>query len=416
MTKPMAMLLAAAAAMAGCGSDNRRTLSGQAFYAPGDTRAAATSTRPTAPLTPRPDAPAPLPPTPPAATLPAATGATTRASTVPLAGGQYQVVGGVVAEVNGSPIYAGRVLAALQSELAAKARDMDQSQFRAYATSEIAKQINGLIRNELVFAAADRLLELADKNIADSLTMQFRNRLITEAGGSVELARQNAAEEGYDFDELVREQYRRYMTEVYYKRKVVPRIQISANDLRTYYQRHLDDQFTDHDQAHFQLIKIDPDQTGGMDAARIKAQTLRARALAGEDFSAVAASYNDNSLWKRNQGDMGWIERGAFKLEKVEKTLWQMKPGEVSAPIEESGAVYLAKLLERKTGKILPFDDPAVQEKIHKTLWSQQFRELTDQVESQLRAAAMVRQSDQMLATAIDMAMQLYPRWSALRP
>ena len=47
--------------------------------------------------------------------------------------GGYKTLGGVVSEVNGNPIYANKVLRQLTPELAARAPDMDEPQFRTLA-------------------------------------------------------------------------------------------------------------------------------------------------------------------------------------------------------------------------------------------------------------------------------------------
>src|SRR5207247_3115152 len=80
-----------------------------------------------------------------AATMPAsltdstAAGAATRAAaptTIGTSSGQYVIVGGVVGEVNGTPIYAGKVLSLIEPVLAARAKDLDPQQFRGIAPRE----------------------------------------------------------------------------------------------------------------------------------------------------------------------------------------------------------------------------------------------------------------------------------------
>ena len=67
--------------------------------------------------------------------------------------GGYKTLGGVVAEVNGNPIYANKVLRQLTPELAARAPELDEGQFRKLAAQEVAKKIEGLERDELLFGA-----------------------------------------------------------------------------------------------------------------------------------------------------------------------------------------------------------------------------------------------------------------------
>lgn len=340
-------------------------------------------------------------------------GPTTRTSpTTPT--GQYMTIGGVVAEVNGTPIYANRVLAQVEKDLAAKARDLDADQFRRYAMQKLTEAREYCINNELEFAAAQRNLDEKDRQLADRLTTDWRQRQITEAGGSLELARRKAAADGLNFEDLVQEQFRKFMTQIYYTKRVLPRIQITAQDMRDYYRTHLESEFTEHEQVHFRLIKIDPAESGGREAAIAKVKDVQDKAARGFDFAELAKSYNTDPNLARNGGDVGWIQKGSFRLEKVEQAAFELKPGQVSQNyVEEDGAFYIVKVEERKVGHVQPFDDPVVQDRIYSNLRAQQFRALREQVIQQLTANAIIRKNNELLQTVVDMAMQRYPQWVA---
>ena len=332
------------------------------------------------------------------------------------ADGTYMTIGGVVAEVNGQPIYANRILKLQETILATKARELEPKQFSKFAKEQIDKQLRELISNELEFAAAQRNLNAEDRGLAEMLTMRWRGEQVTQAGGSVELARKRATAEGIDFEELVNQRYRFHMTQVYYQKKVIPQIQVSAADMRRYYGANLSSKFTEHEQAEFRLIKIDPKQrTGGRDEAFNVIKALRDRVTSGkEEFSAVASEVNDDPRLKKSGGDLGLgaIQRGAFALEDVENAVWKIQPGDVTDVIEAKGALYLAKVENRTAGKTLAFEDPAVQEKIRSTLRGEQFASRRDAVRGVLEKGAVIRVDDNMLATAVDMAMQRYPQWA----
>jgi parvulin-like peptidyl-prolyl isomerase len=328
--------------------------------------------------------------------------------------GQFQTLGGVVAEVNGNPIYANKVLKELHPELSARALEMDESQFRTFATAEIKKKIQGLERDELVFGAADRNLVGDDRKMAEYLTMQWRTRQITEAGGSAELAQRKAQADGSNFDDLVWDRYRLEMSQVFYRRKVIPRIQVSADDLRTYYNVNLKTEFTEQDEVTFRLIKIDTRKAGSPDAARKRAQEILAKAQT-QNFAELARTMNDDPRLAKLAGEEVPLQRGAYRLEKVEKVLWETTAGKLTPIIEDTGGLYIAKIEARKTGKVLSFDDRAVQDRIQRVLSSRQFRQLTDEIEITLRKQSMVRENAAMQQTAIEMAMQNYGLWAKAR-
>ena len=341
------------------------------------------------------------------ATQPSATAPTAGATT-----GGYQTIGGVVAEVNGAPIYANKVLEIIGPDLAAKAKDLDLERFRTYAADEIQKATRVLVRDELEFAAAQRLLDSREKDIADQMTGQWRQRQITEAAGSIEVARKRAQEEGTTFEDKVQQQYRLHMTQVYYQKKVIPKIQITADDMRRDYQRNLSNRFTEHDVIQFRLIKIDPKKMGGREQAMAKAKELQERAAKGEDFASLAAAVNHDPFLMKNAGDVGKISRGSFKLSEVEEQVWTLQEDQVTDVIEEDGAYYIASVTDKKVGRVRPFEEQAVQEEIRKTLRADQFKALREKVQVELEKTAIIRTNPDMMNTALEMAMQNYPRWA----
>ena len=103
--------------------------------------------------------------------------------------GQYLTLGGVVAEVNGTPIYANKVLALNEIPFRVKAKQLDARRFQYQAMIDIKKTVRELIQGELEYAAAQRNLDPDDRRLADAATMYWRSQKITAAGGSLELAR-----------------------------------------------------------------------------------------------------------------------------------------------------------------------------------------------------------------------------------
>ncbi|MCL2183995.1 MAG: peptidylprolyl isomerase [Chitinispirillia bacterium] len=77
----------------------------------------------------------------------------------------------------------------------------------------------------------------------------------------------------------------------------------------------------------------------------LRANEVRAKALAGEDFEKLAAAYS--SLPK--DSDMGWFAQGEL-VPDLERTLFAMKAGEVSAPVPSGRGIHIFK----KTGEEEP--------------------------------------------------------------
>ena len=334
--------------------------------------------------------------------------------------GTYQVVGTVLADVNSAPIFADRVLGVLDSALAASAKQMDERQFRTKAAELITKQVREYIANELEFAMARSKLDARDQQLASAAATKWREEQITRAGGSAEVAKQQWAAKGLDFEEQVEEQYRTLMVQLYYQRKEYPKIQVTAEDKRRYYQQNLATEFSQPDRAQFRVIMIDPRRRGSRREALGEINRLLDRVRSGgADFAQLAASdqSNDNPSFRQ---PAGWIARGAFVVPEVEQAVWNLRPGQVTDVIETPNGFYLAKVEELQQGKVFSFTEPAVQLKIQLTLQKQQFDSLRHKAQRKLINDAIIRYNPdnderKMLHTAVEMAVQKYNYWRTAR-
>ena len=334
--------------------------------------------------------------------------------------GEFFTIGGVVAEVNSTPIYANKVLNLVEPVLAARAKELDEERFKIVAQNELRQQMYALRNYELEYAAAEKNLDQRDKELADMLTLDWRRRQITEAGGSEELARKNAPEiarrnrlnPNSTFDELVKEMYRVHMSQVFYQKKIMPRVRISAQEMRDYYDVNREQLFTQRGSAQFRLIKIDVKRAGGRDAAMRKISEIRNRIVkAGEPFEISARETNDNPLLLKTGGSVK-VDQGAFAVKQVDDAVWSTPEGQVTDIIDAGDALYIAQVLERKPGNVQPFEDEAVQVRIREDLFSREFKEMRRKVQQQLEETAVIRSDPAMMNTALEMAMQNYPKWA----
>ena len=115
------------------------------------------------------------------------------------------------------------------------------------------------------------------------------------------------------------------------------------------------DKFMTEEEVHVQQILV------GMscrtrDAAREVAQKAYQEAKAGRvDFLELATKYNDVGEKAHKGGDIG---TGPVKklAEPVRLALAQMKPGEISQPVESQFGMHVLKLIARNPATVKPFD------------------------------------------------------------
>lgn len=77
--------------------------------------------------------------------------------------------------------------------------------------------------------------------------------------------------------------------------------------------------------------------------AKAKADELRAKIVAGEDFAKLARENSDDKSTAPNGGDFGTISHNSPYPEPVKKAVFALKEGEVSEPVKQANGFYLIR-------------------------------------------------------------------------
>jgi parvulin-like peptidyl-prolyl isomerase len=319
--------------------------------------------------------------------------------------GQYMTVGTLIAEVNGKPIYANKVLRECALTLRDYAREYDRDRFEIAARQEIERERDVQVANELELAAAQRNLSSDDRHLAYNLAVQWADHQINQAG-SVEAARARALAQGKTFEEEEQNQENIFLVELYYTRMIDARVQVTASDERDFYKTHLVSDFSKPEVAHVFILHTDPSDLGE-EVARNHLEDYRRQVLGGADFAALAAQFNSPAF----RAEMT-IFRNSFALRKVVDAIWRLSPGQVSDIVEDRGGLYLIKLISRDEGGVQSFDDEKVQDAIYETLKQNQVRKLRQAQLQRLQDSAIVNTDPSLVDATLDMAMQNYSRWA----
>jgi len=344
--------------------------------------------------------------------LQAATQPAAHTTSKPSSGG-YMTVGAVVVEINGQPIYADKVLQSLDAEFASEAKQRDERSFRAFAESEIRNQVYRFVNDELIYAQAENTLDQAEKDLAEQLTMIWRQRMVAENGGSLQQTRAKFAADGIDFDEALKEKYRQNMTAIYIEKRIRPKVQVTAHEMRVYYDKHVNTEFSERDSVQYRLITINVAKSGGRTEALKRIQDIYARVQKGEDFQSLASQFNDDPRLARSGGLESPMQKGALKSEKLDKAVFSTPQGQLTGIIDDGNAFYLAKIESVKAGRTQPFDDPKVQESIKNTLQKEQMEPLLQRERDKRLANGVMVPNPPLFDPVVEMAMQKYPQWAA---
>ena len=95
-------------------------------------------------------------------------------------------------------------------------------------------------------------------------------------------------------------------------------------------------------------VFLDAGRTGGMDAAMKGATQLVAQMQQGAPFPSVARQFSTSATAAAG-GDAGWISQGEMPAQ-VDAVLDQLRPGQLSQPIQVKDGVYIIYLRDKRSG------------------------------------------------------------------
>jgi len=134
------------------------------------------------------------------------------------------------------------------------------------------------------------------------------------------------------------------------------------------------------------LVKSDA-SSQEREAARKKAAEAHERAMAGEDFAALAAELSEGPNASRG-GDLGFTVRGQM-VASFDDAVWALKVGEISEVVESDLGFHVIKIEEISIGETVPIEEarPLVEDLLRQQRTGQVLSDLI----AQLRASADVR-------------------------
>lgn len=156
-------------------------------------------------------------------------------------------------------------------------------------------------------------------------------------------------------------------------REIRQHVNVSPEEIRRYYDAHLDD-YTTAERVKvrdiFFPIEDPADETSSV-RARAKALEVQELARGGRDFAALAAQFSEGP-GARKGGELGTFGRGEMEHD-LEQVAFALEAGKVSEPVRAGGGFHLLRVDERVGAGHKPVDE--VRDEIRETLYSQALEE-----------------------------------------
>lgn len=126
-----------------------------------------------------------------------------------------------------------------------------------------------------------------------------------------------------------------------------------------------------------------PDQ---VKEARRRCQQVLDKIKKGEDFGEMALLYSED-LSAKDHGDLGYFKKGEL-LPAFEREALRLKVGEVSGIVRTDFGFHIIKLMDRKGGEALPFEE--VKERVRKDFYEKESEKAFQQFISTLRQRSVI--------------------------
>jgi peptidyl-prolyl cis-trans isomerase SurA len=235
--------------------------------------------------------------------------------------------------------------------------------------------LDELINNEILIERAKKLnLEASDGEVEDKFT-ELKSPY-TEDEFQKQLKDRNVT-----VDDLKGDLRRQLSIQKLLNREVVAKISITDQDVVDFYNANRAQFNVAEPQYRLAQIVVTPrkepqirnrkndDATNEAEAQR-KVKMLMDRLNSGADFAQLAMDYSEDMNSAATGGDLGYVPESALNQSdpQLKKIVLQLKPGEVSQPIQLKDGVRILKLITRESPGLRGISDPQVQQTIRDTL------------------------------------------------
>ncbi|MES1256571.1 MAG: peptidyl-prolyl cis-trans isomerase [Acidobacteriota bacterium] len=166
-------------------------------------------------------------------------------------------------------------------------------------------------------------------------------------------------QEGLTTADLRRNLERQMIWQRVQQNEVMGKIAMSEDEARAYYDSHLKEFSTPATVTVREILVAVPADTKGVnvaadDAAKARAEAIRARATAGDSFEKLASDMSDAPT-RTNAGLIGPISLTDLSNE-VRAIIEAMKPGDITAPLRTARGYQILKLETMTGNQVQPFE------------------------------------------------------------
>lgn len=252
------------------------------------------------------------------------------------------LVDAFLGQVNGKPIYAAEFLEPMDARLAAEAGRMKETEWQRFAAAEIARALRDILQDELLLAEFRASLSEEERVGIGAFVDRIRQGLISESGGSREVARTRLLEaEGLTLNQKVDDEVKRAFIREQIRREIAESVAVSYRDIEVYYDLH-PEEFAPPPTARLRIIQAPAND-------QEKLQRIESALAAGTPFKDIAQA--ESAFNKVNAGELvkqldtpRIADANIIALEPLNEAARALSVGQISPRVNANDSAWWIKL------------------------------------------------------------------------
>ncbi len=287
----------------------------------------------------------------------------------------------VVLTVNDQPVYSweiGLLIPQMQQEMARQGMQPQQDQV-------IQASMQRVVDSKLLAQEARR-----QKMQANDERVKVTMAQVEQQAGSRAKLDEALSQLGITYALLEDSVIEADLVQVFIETTIDPQVSVTAEDVETYYNEN-PQMFQQPEQVHARhiLMKTGAEATSDAKAAALaKAAAARKRAVAGEDFAALATEMSEGPSAPQG-GDLGFFGRQQM-VAPFADAAFALEVGQISEVVETQFGYHVIKVEEKKPASTMSLDE--VRQPLEQMLRQNQGGQATNSVLEQLAANAAIIQ------------------------
>ena len=237
--------------------------------------------------------------------------------------------------------------------------------FRPQNDTELQKELAAVTPGVIVDAVDEMLMVQRGKELGYTMSTDRFNSIVENIKKenkieSDEQLQQALKQEGMTMADLRRQLERTMLVQQVQQTEIMQKLQVTDTELKAYYDAHKDE-FATVPSVTLREITINvPTTAQGInvaqdEAARAKADDVRAKIVAGEPFARLASDYSDSGS-KANGGLVGPLQRSDLS-EELQKAIAGLKTGGVTPVLRTTRGYQIIKIENLQETSTKPFEE-----------------------------------------------------------